>query len=105
MPESLPADLDEKLEIFTRNGYRIICLAYSRFEGYNHSYAIADVMRPLIENELTFLGLVFFENPVKKESPSVIKELLRVRIRPIMVTGDHLLTAVEIAFQIGLIDK
>jgi P-type E1-E2 ATPase len=62
-------------------------------------------MRAETERNLTFLGLAMFENPIKKESTGVIQELLRVHLRPIMVTGDHLMTAVEIAQQLRIIDK
>jgi P-type E1-E2 ATPase len=53
--------------------------------------------RDKIESDLEFLGLAFFENPLKSDSKSVIDELYRVHIQPVMITGDNILTAVDIS--------
>jgi P-type E1-E2 ATPase len=43
------------------------------------------------------LGLLFFENPVKKDSFNVIQELVNVNLKPVMITGENILTAMDIS--------
>ena len=49
-----------------------------------------------------FLGLIAFEDPIRKEVPAAIQDCASAGIRVIIITGDHPETAVSIAKQIGL---
>lgn len=55
-----------------------------------------------VERELTFLGLVGMMDPPRAEVKGAVEECRRAGIRAIMITGDHRLTAVAIAKEIGL---
>uniref|UniRef100_A0A1I8FKN0 Cation_ATPase_C domain-containing protein n=1 Tax=Macrostomum lignano TaxID=282301 RepID=A0A1I8FKN0_9PLAT len=50
-----------------------------------------------VERELIFLGLLVMENRLKPQTTRVIHELLNANIRPVMVTGDNILTALSVA--------
>ncbi len=54
------------------------------------------------ESALTFLGLIGFADPPRLEAREAIDACRRAGIRPIMITGDHPLTAKAIARQVGL---
>ena len=91
---SLPSDFEKQVDNYSKAGYRTIGFGFKEYSGN-----VENPERPTIECDLQFLGLAFFENPVKKDSMHVIRELNAVRIRPIMVTGDNIQTAIQIAFQ------
>ncbi len=55
-----------------------------------------------VERELTFLGLVGMMDPPRQEAVEAVKVCRQVHIRPIMITGDHKLTAVAVAGEIGI---
>ena len=58
-----------------------------------------------IENNLTFIGLVGMIDPPRLEVPNSIKICKEAGIRTIMITGDHLITAIAIAKELGIYDK
>jgi len=55
-----------------------------------------------LEDELVFLGLVGMMDPPREEAIEAIKVCKEVGIKPIMITGDHQLTAVAIAKEMGI---
>jgi Ca2+-transporting ATPase len=55
-----------------------------------------------VEKDLTFLGLVGMMDPPRDEAVEAVKVCRQVHIRPIMITGDHKLTAVAVAKEIGI---
>jgi len=54
------------------------------------------------EYDLTFIGLVTMVDPPRAESKSAVADCLRAGIKPIMITGDHKITATSIAKKIGI---
>jgi Ca2+-transporting ATPase len=54
------------------------------------------------ERDLTFLGLLGLSDPPRAEAKDAIAKCYRAGIRPVMMTGDHPLTAKSIADQLGL---
>ena len=57
------------------------------------------------ESDLTFVGLAAFSDPPRPDVPQAIAACRTAGIRPLMITGDHPLTARAIAIQIGLDDR
>ena len=57
------------------------------------------------ENDLTFMGLIAMMDPPREESKRAVEECVRAGIRPIMITGDHKITAAAIAGEIGIMQK
>ena len=67
----------------------------------------SDQQRPSvdIEQRLTFLGLVGMIDPPRPGVKEAVKECAEAQVRAVMVTGDHKLTAVAIAQELGLWDE
>lgn len=90
--------LEEQNEKLARDGYRVIALAtgeVKKQEGYyEHD----------IDN-LTFMGMVGFIDPIRKEVVQSIHECRSAGIRVLMITGDHPLTAFSIAKDLKLTDS
>lgn len=56
------------------------------------------------EKDYILLGLVAMQDPPREESADAVRKCKTVGIRPIMITGDHLVTASAIARKIGILD-
>ena len=55
-----------------------------------------------VERDLTFLGFVGMMDPPREEAKDAVKVCRQVGIRPVMITGDHKLTAVAVAKELGI---
>jgi len=63
----------------------------------------ADNSPEFLEQDLVFLGLTGMIDPVRPEVKAAIEECRAAGIRPVMITGDHIDTAVAIAKELGII--
>lgn len=83
-------------EGYSREGLRVLGVGYRKF----------DQVRDLTtedENDLVFLGLIAMMDPPRVESAEAVKDCISAGIRPIMITGDHKVTAAAIAKRIGIL--
>jgi cation-transporting ATPase 13A2 len=101
---TFPARYEESLDQWTRGGYRVIALAGKRLEGQQWT-ALSSAKRDEVECDLTFLGLLIFENKLKDGSKETIRLLNEGSIITKMCTGDAPLTAVAVAKESGLIGE
>ena len=83
---------------FSRNGLRVLAFAYKEVED-------GHVLSLKTENGFTFLGLVSMVDPPRVESKEAVSDARRAGIRPVMITGDHKITATAIAKQIGIFSE
>lgn len=73
-------------------------------------YKIIDVLDEnadpnAIESGLTFMGLVGMIDPPRPEAKEAVKVCKRAGIKPIMITGDHVVTASAIARELGILSE
>src|SRR5699024_3975539 len=59
---------------------------------------------PMLEHDLTFVGLIGMIDPPRKEVAPAIQQCKEAGIKTVMITGDQVLTATAIASQIRLLD-
>lgn len=81
---------------FSQNGLRVLAFACKEFP-FNRELVVED------ENSLTFVGLIAMMDPPRAESAQAVADCLRAGIKPVMITGDHKITASAIAKQIGIL--
>lgn len=90
-------DIKNALTRETEKGRRVIAIAYKKLTPQEMSLDFTD-----IEKEMDFVGLISFEDPPRKGVKETIAMAMRAGIRTIMVTGDHPLTALFIAREVGI---
>jgi len=86
-----------KNEEFAKNALRVLGIAYKPLnDGYREEE---------IEQDYIYLGLAGIIDPARDEVKDAIEEARMAGIRTIMITGDHKITAIAIAHEIGLTDS
>lgn len=94
--------LEDKNEILDVNrslsesGLRVLSFAYRELD---------EVRELTLEDEYdyTFLGLISMIDPPREESKQAVADCITAGIKPIMITGDHKITASAIAKEIGIL--
>lgn len=81
---------------FSRDGLRVLAFAYKEMEE-ERELTLED------EEDLTFLGLIAMMDPPREESKAAVADCIRAGVKPIMITGDHKITAAAIAKRIGIL--
>jgi P-type Ca2+ transporter type 2C len=83
-------------EAMAKDALRVLAIAY-REVGTDGLEEEATV-----ERDLTFLGLIGMMDPPRDEAKEAVRVCREVHIRPIMITGDHMFTAVAVATEVGI---
>ncbi|MBM7642563.1 cation-translocating P-type ATPase [Streptococcus loxodontisalivarius] len=87
----------EQNNAFAEEGLRVLGYAYRTFEG--------DELSLEDEKGLTFVGLTSMIDPPREESKDAVHKAIKAGIKPIMITGDHVVTARSIARKIGIFSE
>lgn len=93
MTDEEKAKIKAQNKAFSENGLRVLSFAYKESD---------EVLDVDAEYGFTFLGLVSMVDPPRPESVAAVADARRAGIKPVMITGDHKITAVAIAKQIGI---
>jgi Ca2+-transporting ATPase len=82
-----------------KKGMRVLGVAFRLMNS------IPEVMQTDLEQNLTIVGLFGMIDPPRNEVKDAVATCRAAGIRPVMITGDHPLTAIEIARQLGISDN
>lgn len=103
--KSQPIDADWRSRIEAANeklakkGMRVLGV------GFRLMDAIPEIIQTDLEQHLTLVGLFGMIDPPRAEVKDAVATCRAAGIRPVMITGDHPLTAIEIARQLGITDN
>ncbi len=99
--EPLDTHLRERIEKandrLAGDGMRVLGVAFRPLEALP-----AQVSEEELERELIFVGMVGMIDPPRPEVKEAVDTCWRAGIRPVMITGDHPLTALHIARELGI---
>ena len=80
------------------NALRVLAVGYKVIDEIPSELTSED-----LENGLTFLGLVGMIDPPRPEAKEAVKICRKAGIKPVMITGDHVVTASAIAKELGIL--
>lgn len=95
-------DLDKALHVneeMSRNALRVLAVAYKEIEDIPKEPTSEE-----LENGLTFMGLVGMIDPPRPEAKAAVATCRKAGIKPVMITGDHVVTASAIAKELGILE-
>ncbi|MCI0502381.1 MAG: cation-translocating P-type ATPase, partial [Fusobacteria bacterium] len=84
-------------EAMAAEALRVLAFGYKDIETYEGSVDLE------LEDQLAFLGLVGMIDPPREEVKEAIRVCREASIMPVMITGDHKITAVAIAEELGML--
>jgi len=82
--------IKSELEDLTKKGLRVIAVAYKNINNLSDQFS-----------NLNFVGMIALKDPIRKEVKRALKTVREAGMRPIIVTGDHRLTARAVAQELG----
>ncbi|MBQ7777960.1 MAG: cation-translocating P-type ATPase [Oscillibacter sp.] len=91
------AEVERVNRQFSEEGLRVLAFGCRRID--RAEVCLED------ENGLVFLGLIAMMDPPREESKDAVAQCIAAGIRPIMITGDHKVTASAIAKEIGILTE
>jgi Ca2+-transporting ATPase len=100
MTEDMKREIERANEKMADEGLRTLAFGMRSWE------TMPDDMSPeVVENGLAFTGLVGLMDPPREEAKEAVRMCRTAGIKPVMITGDHPLTAKNIARRLGIIDN
>lgn len=95
--EKKKEEISRQNEAFSKEGLRVLAVTYKMTEEMSISLKM--------ETDLIFLGLVAMMDPPREEARMAVETCKKAGIRPVMITGDHKVTASEIARRLGILQE
>lgn len=103
MPRCIAGDLENAKRItesMSENALRVLAVAYKEIDSVPENPTSEN-----LENGLTFMGLVGMIDPPRPEAKEAVALCRRAGIKPVMITGDHVVTASAIARELGILQE
>ena len=87
-------------EEMSKNALRVLAIGYKEIDEIPE-----EPTSEQLENNLIFMGLVGMIDPPREEAKAAVDVCRHAGIRPVMITGDHVVTASAIAKQLGILQE
>ena len=87
-------------ELMSKDALRVLAVGYKIIENISDEPTSEE-----LENDLIFLGLVGMIDPPRPEAKEAVRVCRGAGIKPVMITGDHVVTASAIAKEIGILEE
>ncbi|KAJ5516224.1 ATPase P-type K/Mg/Cd/Cu/Zn/Na/Ca/Na/H-transporter [Penicillium freii] len=102
-----PPNYEETYKHFTRNGARVLALAYKYLSSESElsQGRVNNYVREEVESELIFAGFLVLQCPLKDDAIKSVRMLNESSHRVVMITGDNPLTAVHVARKVEIVDR
>jgi len=100
-PRCIKGDLNTARKItdtMSENALRVLAIAYKEIDTVPENPTSEE-----LENGLVFMGLVGMIDPPRPEAKAAVALCRKAGIKPIMITGDHVVTASAIAKELGIL--
>lgn len=94
LDDSIRQKIEQQFVFYSKQGYRTLGLAYKELIGNKVSRQD--------EQQMTFLGYILLEDPLKETTQSSIERLKQLQIKTKIITGDNQHVALNIAREIGI---
>ena len=90
----------EVCDQMSRSALRVLAIGYKIIDTLPENYSSI-----YLENELAFMGLVGMIDPPRPEAKEAVRVCREAGIKPVMITGDHVVTASAIALELGILQE
>ena len=94
------AIIEEQNEMMAKSALRVLAVAYKELDAKPEQEQIAQ-----LENELIFVGMFGMIDPPREEAKEAVAKCKEAGIKPVMITGDHKITATAIARALGILKE
>ncbi len=91
--------IDEQNENLAKNALRVLAFAYKELDHKPTDEEISD-----LESDLIYIGMVGMIDPPRVEAKVAVDKCKEAGIKPVMITGDHKITAIAIAKSLGILE-
>ena len=100
LTEEMKQEIKDVNEDMSKKALRVIALAYKEEKNIP-----TELTSEAVENNLIFVGMEGMIDPPREEAKVAVAKCKAAGIRPVMITGDHKITAMAIATQLGILDE
>lgn len=90
----------ELVDSMSSNALRVLAVGYKEIDSVPENPTIEE-----LESNLTFMGLVGMIDPPRPEVRDAVAVCRKAGIKPVMITGDHVVTASAIAKDLGIMEE
>ncbi|WCA22230.1 cation-translocating P-type ATPase [Candidatus Phytoplasma oryzae] len=99
-------EIENDLNFMSQKGFKVLTISYAKLKNLSldlkENISIIEILK-LIKNNIIFLGSVAIKDPIRKEIANTIINCQKAFITPVMITGDHLNTAQNVAIKTGIL--
>lgn len=98
--DNYKVSIDEQNENMAKNALRVLACAYKELDHKPTDEEISN-----LESDLIYIGMVGMIDPPRMEAKDAVEKCKSAGIKPVMITGDHKITAIAIAKSLGILEN